>query len=783
MSQSRHIYDRFRRRERRRKAVAFVYIAAMLAYLAWRTTILNTDAIGLSLMYFTAEVFGFVLGLTLVFCSWNFRHRQLPRAQNGLNVDIFVTTYKEPLELLRWTLIAAKEIDYPHRTFLLDDGNRPAMRALAEGLGVRYLAREKNIDAKAGNLNFGLAHSTADFVMVFDADHIALPHALDVTLGFFHDPRVAMVQAPQDYYNIDAFQYFNSRRGGLWHDQSFFYLIAQSCRDFFNGASCVGTSVVYRRSTLDAIGGIPVETVTEDIHTSLKFHKAGYEVVYLNESIAYGVAASDIRDYYRTRHRWAHGNIHALRIENTLFCKELTIGQKLSYLTLGLIYLEGWQQFLLFVVPMMSLFFGWAPFQITFLNVLLVLFFPLLTTLLLQELGCGLSRIWVNEIFSVARFPIHLMATAALVLGKMPFRTSAKNMRGRIEWSLMAPQLAVFVVSIIAVATGLVHLMVDFRVGPLAYATIALCTGKWANINWNLDLPQGYTLELVAVAGAWALFNAAKSGYLIRKAIIDARRSTDDYQFDARLPLELDTPSGRILARVDRLSRSWLSARVYDRDALAVGEQLTGRLHLPAGPLPVECVVTARPKSVIKKLSAGPLTIEIAGAKSFENEGRIECELVWPNSPLRDRLTRSLYSIDWHREFMHHNAFFATPLEVLGRFLTLRAPFGAKPPNWSPALYRDPNGFELAFAVISRSDVSGDVELLGFRALRADTVLDVEILGPEAIETQRIRVLGPEKLRSLAAKGIDGAVLRRFRAKAEEERVESVSAFLATAAE
>ena len=364
MSQSAIVHKRFRERATRRKIVAAVYVAVMLAYLVWRTSIVNEDALTLSFVYLGAEMLGFVLGLTTIFSSWAYRHRVPPPAPNGLSVDVFIPAYKEPVDLVRWTIIAAKEIAYPHQTFLLDDGNRPEMMALAKELGVRYLARARNTDAKAGNLNNALKHSTADFIAVFDADHIALPHALDAMLGFFRDERVAMVQTPQDYYNVDAFQFLNARNGGLWHDQSFFYQVAQSCRDCFNGASCVGSSVIYRRASLDTIGGIPTDTVTEDIHTSLKLHKAGYEVVFFNETVAYGVAAADIREYYTTRHRWAHGNFHALRIENVLFCKGLTFGQRLSYLTSGLVRLEGWQQLLLFAVPVTSLSLGWAHFPL-----------------------------------------------------------------------------------------------------------------------------------------------------------------------------------------------------------------------------------------------------------------------------------------------------------------------------------------------------------------------------------------------------------------------------------
>jgi cellulose synthase (UDP-forming) len=763
MSHSAFLHERFRRRATLRKWAACAYVVFTLAYLGWRLTILNHDALGLSLAYFSAEAFGFILGLNLIFSSWNYRHRRPQPAPMGLSVDVFVPAYKEPVDLVRWTLIGAREIAYPHETYLLDDGNRPELKALAEEIGVHYLARGNNLHAKAGNLNFGLSHSRADFVMVFDADHVALPEALDLMLGFFRDPLVAMVQTPQDFYNVDAFQYFSARRsGGLWHDQSFFYLIAQSCRDYFNGASCCGTAVVYRRTALDAIGGIPVETVTEDIHTSLKLHKAGYEVVYLNEPVAYGIAATDISDFYRTRHRWGHGNIHALRIENVLFCSELTFGQKLSYLMLGLIYLEGWQQLILFIVPMLSLFLGWAPFEITFLNVLVVLFFPLVTTALLQELGCGLSRIWANEVFSVARFPIHILATAALFVGRMPFRTSTKNVRGRINWVLMTPQLAVLATSLLAVAAGAVAMILNFKVGPLAYAVLDLLSGNWANIQWSQHLPQGYTLELVTVAGAWAMFNAAKSAYLIRKAILDARRSTDDYRFDVRLPLELKTSSGYAMATVEKLSRSWLSARVLGDEIGLPAERFVGRLFLPSGPLPVKGRIVQTTKSDIQRYKLGPVLVELGGAKSFADEGKIECELVWDAPADIARLTRSLHSVNWHREFMHRDAFFLTPSDVLVRLFRMSAPFVKQSATWLPVLYSDTERAE-AVGVIGIKQGEAEMSLVAFRKLDSGAVLRAEIFAPEGIRRHQVRILAPEALHSLAVRGLDGAVAQRYR--------------------
>jgi cellulose synthase (UDP-forming) len=745
MSYSKFMADRFNRHQGIRMAVVAVYVFSMLVYLGWRLTILNENSMPLSLVYYGAEWLGFILGLTLIFCSWSYRHRDIIPAPKGLSVDVFIPTYKEPVELVRLTVIAAKEIRYPHQTFVLDDGNRPEMKALAEELEVRYYAREKNLHAKAGNLNHGLKHSKADFVLVFDADHIALPNALDVMLGFFREEKVALVQSPQDYYNTDAFQYMNPGKGrGLWHDQSFFYGIAEPCRDAFNAASCSGSSVLYRRRAIDAIGGIPTDTVTEDMHTSIRLHKAGFELVFINEPVAYGVAATDIREYYRTRHRWAHGNLHVLRLEKIFTSKGLTLGQRLGYLTLGTIYFEGWQQLLLFSVPIVSLVLGMAPFEITALNVVIVLLFPIFTTLLLQELGCGLSRYWVNEIFCMVRFPIHLISWAGWFKKKMMFRTSMKNIRGRIDWLLMMPQISIALASLAALGVGVKSLIEDFKIGPLAKAFLNILSGNPSAVDWHARLDQGYTLDLVAVAGFWAFFNSAKAIFVVRKAIIDALHSADDYRFDARLAAETVDPHSRRLVRIDRISSSWVSARIYEAPLPGIGEMVPLRLHLPSGVVMAEVNVTAR----------HPSTAVFEGA------------LIFHQPEARDHLVRSLYSVDWHREFMHRSAFFLTPLQALSNLFLFRRE--ERPATWSPALCMNELGDGL-FAVVSEPKGRKKGSLLSFTPLPVGEDMAVDVLGTGAVEHRFLRVVGREELHTQAVRGLDGSIVSRY----EIEWVES----------
>lgn len=649
-SVSEQMFYRFERRKMWRRIIAFVYVTSVIVYLSWRFTIIDEHSFTLSVGYYIAEVIGFILGLVTILTSWQYHHRKPVPASEGMNVDVLVPVYQEPIAVIRRTLIAAKAIEYPHKTYVLDDGHRPEIEHIANELGIDYYSRDGNKDAKAGNLNFGLNHSSSAFFMVLDADHIAMPYALDKLLGYFDKPNVALVQTPQDYYNIDAFQYMNAQNGrGLWHDQSFFYNIAQSCSDFVNGASCVGTGVVYRRSAIDEIGGIPTTTVTEDIHTSLKLHKLGYETVYLNEPVAYGIAASDLDEYNKTRYRWASGNLHCLRHENILFCKGLTLKQRISYLSLGLIYLEGWQQLLLFLIPVISLIFGLPPFEISIFNIAVVLIFPWFSYLLLQEIGCGFPRFWTNEIFSMARWPIHISASLGLLGWRTRWISSRKNIKGRVSWRLMAPQIAVISLSLFALIIAFFKLSQDFQTGPLLTLLTTLFSStslKDAQIDIFASMGTGYTADLVLVAGFWALYSIIRALFFIRKALKDAKNSHHFYRF--RIPMVCQFTDDTLCTETEQISENWMST--YCNSVLEIGSVHPIRLYCPLG---------------VISLSFEIENIEKIKHKAYKVSGKISCE----NQQEKDRLAQAIYAIDWHREIIQRNAYFATVSDrVIGLF-------------------------------------------------------------------------------------------------------------------
>ena len=115
-----------------------------------------------------------------------------------------IPTYNEPLFILKRTVIGCQALNYADKAiYLLDDTNRPEVKALAEELGCEYMARSDHQYAKAGNLNHAIAQTQGSLIVVFDADFVPTTNFLTRTIGFFQDPQVALVQTPQSFYNAD----------------------------------------------------------------------------------------------------------------------------------------------------------------------------------------------------------------------------------------------------------------------------------------------------------------------------------------------------------------------------------------------------------------------------------------------------------------------------------------------------------------------------------------------------------------------------------------------------
>ena len=344
-----------------------------LRYIIWRMTdTLNFGTIPdlvLGLTLFLAEAYGITIQLLGFFQTVEELHRRpvpLPADPSKLPwVDVFIPTYNEGTDIVGRTATAALLMDYPKkRVYILDDGRRPEMQALAEEIGCGYLTRPNNRHAKAGNLNAALRRTNGELVAVFDADHVPVRSFLQMTVGFFlQDEKVALVQTPHHFFNPDPFQRNLITRDRVPAEQDLFYHVILVGDDFWNSAFFCGSSALLRRSALEEIGGIAHETVTEDAHTALKLHARGWKSAYLAIPQAAGLATDRYAFHIRQRMRWAQGMIQILRLDNPLFKRGLSIAQRLNYFNAAIHFLFGFPRLVYVIAPLTYLLFGFRPIR------------------------------------------------------------------------------------------------------------------------------------------------------------------------------------------------------------------------------------------------------------------------------------------------------------------------------------------------------------------------------------------------------------------------------------
>jgi cellulose synthase (UDP-forming) len=251
------------------------------------------------------------------------------------HVDVLIPTYNEPLDVVRYTALGAMNIDWPAdklHVYILDDGRRKEFADFAFEAGIGYKIRPDNKHAKAGNINTALKSMTSPYVAIFDCDHVPTRSFLQMTMGWFlRDKKLAMLQTPHHFYSPDPFERNLGQFKVIPNEGELFYGIVQDGNDFWNATFFCGSCAVLRRKALDEIGGIAVETVTEDAHTSLRMQMNGWGTAYINIPQAAGLATERLSAHVGQRIRWARGMIQILRTDNPLFASGLKFPQRLCY--------------------------------------------------------------------------------------------------------------------------------------------------------------------------------------------------------------------------------------------------------------------------------------------------------------------------------------------------------------------------------------------------------------------------------------------------------------------
>jgi cellulose synthase (UDP-forming) len=321
-----------------RYALVLLTCLTAFVYFQWRVQVLNPAYPVFSWVVYRTELIGFARPFMFLLSAIRLPHRDTPAPPDGSTVDVFITTYNEPCAIVGRTVRAALAIGYPHETWLLDDGERPEMQELAHELGCRYIARTEHADAKAGNLNNALAQTTGAFVALFDADHVADPRFLDRTLGHFQDERIAYVQTPHEFFNVNFYEHLIPKRTTPTFS-SLFHNVVQRSRDASDAAMFSGSGAVFRRKALAEISGFATGTINEDIHSSLRLHAAGWKSRFHAEVLSAGLAPLDAAAFCGQRLRWAQDAVRCSYARTFLVSRRI-LSTSQAILKAGVIFLS-----------------------------------------------------------------------------------------------------------------------------------------------------------------------------------------------------------------------------------------------------------------------------------------------------------------------------------------------------------------------------------------------------------------------------------------------------------
>ena len=382
-----------------------------LIYLCWRVVCsVPVDsgflAVAGNLLLFVVEFLGFIESAVLYRNLRGMRDHPLPEIPEDAwpDVDIFIATYNEPVELLRKTINGCVHLKYPDRNkvhiWLCDDNRRPEMRAVAEEMGVGYFDRPDNEGAKAGNLNHALGLTSAPYVVTFDADMIprsefllkTIPYFVDVELRESRKPEaerkhLGLLQSPQAFYDPDVFQYALYSEKRAPNEQDFFYRTIEPAKTATNSVIYGGSNTVLSRKALEDIGGFFTGSITEDFATGMLIEAAGYISLAIPEPLASGQTPHTFREHIQQRTRWARGVIVTARKLKSSCGKKLSFSQKMSYWSSVVYWYSPLKNLIYVLSPLLYTAFAIPVFRCNWLD-LLIFWLPMF---LLQDLSLRLN--------------------------------------------------------------------------------------------------------------------------------------------------------------------------------------------------------------------------------------------------------------------------------------------------------------------------------------------------------------------------------------------------------
>ncbi|GLH34613.1 glycosyltransferase [Pseudomonas putida] len=361
-------------------------------------------------------------------------------------VSVHVPCYNEPPEMVKQTLDALAALDYPDYEVLVIDNNTkdPAvwepLKAHCEKLGERFKFFHVAPLAgfKGGALNYLLPHTAkdAEVIAVIDSDYCVDRNWLKHMVPHFADPKIAVVQSPQDYRD----QHESAFKKLCYSEYKGFFHIGMVTRNDRDAIIQHGTMTMTRRRVLEELGWAEW-CICEDAELGLRVFEKGLSAAYAHNSYGKGLMPDTFIDFKKQRFRWAYGAIQIIKHHAAALLRgkgsELTRGQRYHFLA-------GW---LPWVADGMNIFFTvgallWSaamiivphrvdpPLMIFAIPPLALFFFKVAKIIFLYRRAVGVN---LKDAFAAALAGLALSHTIAKAVlygfftSSMPFFRTPKN--------------------------------------------------------------------------------------------------------------------------------------------------------------------------------------------------------------------------------------------------------------------------------------------------------------------------------------------------------------------
>ena len=256
----------------------------------------------------------------------------------------------EPIEMLEQTVGALVAMDYPHDTWVLDEGDDEKVKAVCDRLGAFHFSR-RNIPqyqttsgrfqsrSKHGNYNAWLdatGFQDYDIIVGFDPDHVPRSDFLLNVIGDFDHPQIGYVQAAQAYYNQEAS--FIAR--GAAEETYAYYSSTQMAHYAMGYPIVTGCHHSHRVEALKDVGGFAPHD-GDDLLITLLYRARGWQGVYVPKVLARGLTPVDWNGYLAQQRRWARSVLDIkFRIYPKL-ARQLSLKERIVSFLHGFYYLRG----------------------------------------------------------------------------------------------------------------------------------------------------------------------------------------------------------------------------------------------------------------------------------------------------------------------------------------------------------------------------------------------------------------------------------------------------------